>query len=66
MDLAGLETEAVGTDTPVTISLDQTISLKSALKLLLEPLHLDYVIRDEVLKVTSPQQVQGDVITQIY
>ena len=66
VDLAGLETEAVGTDTPVTISLDQTISLKSALKLLLEPLHLDYVIRDEVLKVTSPQQVQGDVYSVSY
>ena len=66
VDLAGLEAEAVGTDTPVTISLDQTISLKSALKLLLDPLHLDYVIRDEVLKVTSPQQVQGDVYSVSY
>ena len=66
VDLVGLETEAVGTDTPVTISLDQAISLKSALKLLLEPLHLDYVIRDEVLKVTSPQRVQGEVYSVSY
>lgn len=61
VDLVGLDSEAVSTDTPVTISLDQTISLKSALKLLLEPLHLDYVIRDEVLKITSPRLVQGEV-----
>ena len=66
VDLIGLESESVGTDTPVTISLDQTISLKSALKLLLEPLHLDYVIRDEVLKITSPQLVQGEVYSVSY
>ena len=66
VDLVGLESESVGTDTPVTISLDQSISLKSALKLLLEPLHLDYVIRDEVLKVTSPQLVQGEVYSVSY
>ena len=50
----------------MTISLDQSISLKSALKLLLEPLHLDYVIRDEVLKITSPQLVQGEVYSVSY
>ena len=66
VDLIGLESESVGTNTPVTISLDQTISLKSALKLLLEPLHLDYVIRDEVLKITSPQLVQGEVYSVSY
>ena len=66
VDLAGLESESVGTDTPVTISLDQSISLKSALKLLLEPLHLDYVVRDEVLKITSPLLVQGEVYSVSY
>ena len=66
VDLVGLDSEAVGTDTPVTIALDQTISLKSALKLLLEPLHLSYVIRDEVLKVTSPRLVQGEVYSVSY
>ena len=66
VDLVGLDSESVGTDTPVTISLDQKISLKSALKLLLEPLHLDYVIRDEVLKITSPQLVRGEVYSISY
>ncbi|HBU37307.1 MAG TPA: hypothetical protein DEB70_05820, partial [Planctomycetaceae bacterium] len=66
VDLAGLESESVGTDTPVTISLDQSISLKSALKLLLEPLHLDFVVRDEVLKITSPLLVQGEVYSVSY
>ncbi|MFM7137878.1 MAG: hypothetical protein ACKO1M_12555, partial [Planctomycetota bacterium] len=66
IDMVGLEQEAVGSDTPVTLSLDQPISLKSALKLLLEPLHLGYVVRDEVLKVTSPRLVKGDVYAVTY
>jgi general secretion pathway protein D len=66
IDMVGLEQEAVGSDMPVTLSLDQPISLKSALKLLLEPLHLGYVVRDEVLKVTSPRLVKGDVYPITY
>ncbi len=66
LDMVGLNQEAVRSDTPVTLSLDQPISLKSALKLMLEPLHLSYVVRDEVLKVTSPQLVQGEVYAVTY
>ena len=66
LDMVGLDQEAVRSDTPVTLSLDQSISLKSALKLLLEPLHLSYVVRDEVLKVTSPRLVKGDVYAVTY
>ena len=66
LDLVGLESESVRSDTPVTISLDQPISLKSALKLLLEPLHLAYVVKDEVLKVTSPRLVKGEVYSVSY
>jgi general secretion pathway protein D len=66
LDMVGLEQEAVRSDTPVTLALDQPISLKSALKLLLEPLHLSYVVRDEVLKVTSPQLVKGEVYAVTY
>ena len=66
LDIVGLDQEAVRSDTPVTLSLDQSISLKSALKLLLEPLHLSYVVRDEVLKVTSPRLVKGEVYAVTY
>ena len=66
LDMVGLESESVRSDTPVTISLDQPISLRSALKLLLEPLHLDSVVKDEVLKVTSPRLVKGDVYSVSY
>ena len=66
LDMVGLESEGVRSDTPVTISLDQRITLKSALKLLLEPLHLDYCVRDEVLKVTSPRLMKGQVFSVSY
>ena len=66
LDMVGLDQEDVRSDTPVTLSLDQPISLKSALRLLLEPLHLSYVVKDEVLKVTSPRLVKGDVYAVTY
>jgi general secretion pathway protein D len=66
LDMVGLDEEAVRSDMPVTLSLDQPISLKSALKLLLEPLHLGYVVKDEVLKVTSPRMIKGEVYAVSY
>ncbi len=66
LDMVGLDQEAVRSDTLVTLALVEPISLKSALKLLLEPLHLSYVVRDEVLKVTSPQLVRGEVYAVTY
>lgn len=66
IDTAGLEQEAVSTDSPVTLSIDQPISLKSALRLILDPLSLDFVIRDEVLKITSPRMVQGEYYSVTY
>lgn len=66
LDMVGFEQEAVQSNTPVTLALDQPISLKSALKLLLEPLHLGYAVRDEVLKITSPRLVKGDVYAVTY
>ena len=66
LDMVGLDREGVASDTPVTLSLNQPISLKSALKLLLEPLHLRSLVQDEVLKVTSPQAVKGVYFSVTY
>ena len=66
LDMVGMESEGVRSDTPVTISLEQKITLKSALKLLLEPLHLDYCVKDEVLKITSPRLMKGQVFSVSY
>lgn len=66
LDPKGLAEEGVTTDTPVTIELRNEIMLKSALHLILEPLHLSYVIKDEVLKITSEQMRDGQVYTVTY
>ena len=66
LDPSGLSQEGVNSDTPVTINLSKEISLKSALNLILEPLHLSYVIKDEVLKITSEQVRDGELITRTY
>jgi general secretion pathway protein D len=66
LDPRGLEQEGYTADTKVTVNLNQEISLKSALNLVLEPLHLSYVIKDEVLKITSEQLRDGELKTYTY
>ena len=66
LDPRGLSQEGVNSDTPVTINLSKEISLKSALNLILEPLHLSYVIKDEVLKITSEQLRDGEIYPETY
>ena len=66
LDPLGLAEEAVMVDTPISIEVRNEIMLKSALHLILEPLHLDFVIKDEVLKITSEQLTAGEVITETY
>jgi general secretion pathway protein D len=66
LDPQGLGAEGVTSDTPVKIELQQEISLKSFLNLVLTPLHLSYVIKDEVLKITSEQMRDGEVYSVTY
>jgi general secretion pathway protein D len=66
LDSRGLEDLGVSADQKVTLNLSQEVSLKSALNLILEPLELGYMIRDEVLKVTSAQRQGGDVYQTVY
>ena len=66
LDPQGLAQEAVTSDDPVTINLSQEISLESALNLILEPRHLGYVIKDEVLKITSEANREGELHQEVY
>ena len=66
VDPQGLQAEGVTTDQPVTIDLTRDIQLKSALTLILEPLHLNYVIKNEVLEITSEDKRHGQVYTKSY
>ena len=66
VDLPGLQAEGLTSSEPVTLRLRQEISLKSALNLILEPLRLNYVIKNEVLKVTSEQTKESQVFARVY
>jgi general secretion pathway protein D len=66
LDPRGLGQEGIESDTQVTINLNSDISLKSALRLVLAPLHLSYVIKDEVLQITSEQISKGELVRRTY
>jgi general secretion pathway protein D len=66
LDPKGMNEEGVTTDVPVTIDLKHEIMLKSALDLILEPLHLSYVVKNDVLKITSERMKDGEIDTRVY
>jgi RNA polymerase sigma factor (sigma-70 family) len=53
MDERALEEEGISLDEQITLKLSKEISFRSALKLVLEPLNLTWVIEDEVMRITS-------------
>jgi hypothetical protein len=60
-----LEEASVSPDTPITKSF-RGITLRSALRLLLRELELTYVVRDEVLQITTPEDAESQLITKVY
>ncbi len=66
IDTAGIHEEGVTVDEPVTIQLASAIGVKSALNLILRPLDLDYMILDEVLKVTGETRTTARVFSRVY
>jgi len=66
LDPRGLSQEGVNSDTTVDLPLNKEISLESALNLILEPLHLSYVVKDDVLKITSEQLRDGEIYPVTY
>ncbi|MCG8587415.1 MAG: hypothetical protein MI757_22135 [Pirellulales bacterium] len=66
LDPRGLSAEGVSTDTPVSLKLNNEISLKSALNVILNQLQLGYVIEDEMLKITSLSTRENDIYAQTY
>ncbi len=65
VDEGALGEHGVSLDRPVSVKLDQ-VSLKSALKLLLAPMHLTYVIADEVLQITTEDRARGKLVPTTY
>ncbi|HEX7446167.1 MAG TPA: VWA domain-containing protein [Pirellulales bacterium] len=65
LDARALEDGGLGSDTPVTRSL-KGISLRNALRLLLGEYELTYVIRNEVLLITSKTEAENMLSTRVY
>ena len=57
LDKTMLEEVGIGADTPVTKRLNN-VSLRAALRLMLRDLELTYVIDDEVLLITTPEEAE--------
>lgn len=64
-DQPALEDLGCGTDTPVTLNI-HGVSLASVLSLVLEPLDLDWLIRNEVLLITSRDEVANLLKAKVY
>jgi hypothetical protein len=65
LDQKALSDTGLGSDLPVTRAI-KGITLRSALKLLLSELDLTYVIRNEVLLITSRTEAENMLSTRVY
>ena len=65
LDDKALEEAGVNTDTPVNKTLSG-VTLRSALKLILQSVGLTYTIDNEVLLITSPEGATSKLVTKVY
>jgi hypothetical protein len=65
LSLRKLEEASVSPDTPVTQHLPEGRA-RDQLELILRELELDFVIRDEVLQITTPEDVESQLVTRVY
>jgi hypothetical protein len=65
IDERALEDAGLTRDEPLTVQL-HNISLQSALRLLMKTKQLTYVIRDEVLIVTTPEEAESELVACVY
>lgn len=65
LDRRSLEEAGIDTRTPVTATLTGT-TLRSALRLVLRDLDLTYIIRDEVLVITTSDVAESQLSTRFY
>jgi hypothetical protein len=65
LDTPALSEMGLSPDEPVTISL-RSISLHAALRLMLKQIGLTYLIQDEVLLITTPDEAERQLRTCVY
>jgi hypothetical protein len=65
LDSLALEEIGIGPDEPINTSL-HGISLRSALRHMLKQLQLTYIIQDEVLVITTPEEAESQLRVCVY
>ena len=65
LDKQALQDEGIATDQQISLTMSG-ISLRSALRLMLEPLGLTYLIEDEVMKITTQAKADEKMSTRVY
>jgi hypothetical protein len=65
LDIPALDEIGIGPDEPVNFSMTG-ISLRSALRLMLQQLQLTYLIQNEVLLITTPEAADQELIICVY
>jgi general secretion pathway protein D len=65
LDLRALEDAGVGADTPVTRHV-KDVKMRTALRLLLDDLDLAYLIRDDVMLITTKDKYDTELLTRTY
>ncbi|HEY4261290.1 MAG TPA: hypothetical protein VGM98_14080, partial [Schlesneria sp.] len=65
IDKQAMQDDGLDTDLEVSLRIDG-VSLRTCLRLLLEPLGLVYVVEDEVMKITSHKKTETRQTTRIY
>jgi hypothetical protein len=65
IDEPALIEEGIRLDHPISVKLEN-VALKSALNLILRNAHLTYVIKDEVLQITTATQACGKLMAVVY
>jgi len=65
LDRKSLDDLGITGDTPITVNL-KGLSLRSALRLILKEHGLTYVIEDEVLLITTPEEAENRLATKVY
>jgi hypothetical protein len=65
IDEPALLEEGISLDRPITLKLEN-VALKSALSLILKSTHLTYVIKDEVLQITTTTEAYGKLTAIVY
>lgn len=65
LDTRSLEEEGLKPTAPVTI-IASGVTARSALKLILEPMNLTFIVESEVIKIVSRQRSKGAMIVKTY